>query len=123
MRCNVKRKLVAGGIVGEMCGPGTKAILASCGAATARALSALSNFRANSALGEERAGFSGRFRTRMSTASRSKEWPAISPCLKATAVRAELGLFADGLVLARVLLRGNSFSFPGTDCEVGHVEE
>ena len=55
-------------------------------------------FRVGSALGEERAGFSGRAQVLVFTTADAKDWPAISACLESTAVEAEMNFFTGVLV-------------------------
>jgi hypothetical protein len=69
--------------------------------AAAQALSDVGKFKVGSALGMERAGFSGRPMVQVFTTADDPNWPAISACLQSAEVEAEMGAFVGVLVDAR----------------------
>ncbi len=98
MSKRARRGLVATVVLGLLIALGVYSVVGTRGAATAQALPDAGKFRAGSALGEERAGFSGRMMVQVFTTAESKDWPTISACLQAAAVEAELGFFTGILV-------------------------
>ena len=68
------------------------------GVAGAQALPDSGKFRAGSALGEERAGFSGRTVVQVFATAGTVEWSSIDACLKSAAIEAQMGFFTGVLV-------------------------
>ncbi len=66
--------------------------------AGAQALSDVGKFKVGSAVGEERAGFSGRSKVQIFTSSGDPNLPAISACLQSAEVEAEMEFFVGVLV-------------------------
>src|SRR5687767_9457694 len=67
-------------------------------AATAQALPDLGAFRVGSALGEERAGFSGRTKVQVFATAESAEWTVISSCLQSAEITNEMYFFTAVLI-------------------------
>ena len=66
--------------------------------AAAQAIPDVGKFKVGSALGEERAGFSGRPKVQVFATADSPDWPATSACLQSGEVEAEMGSFVGVLV-------------------------
>ena len=66
--------------------------------ARAQALPDAGKFRVGSALGEDRAGFSGRAKVQVFTSFGAPEWASLSQCLQSPQVEAEMGFFTGVLV-------------------------
>src|SRR5258705_9704065 len=66
--------------------------------AAAQAVVDVGNFKVGSALGEERAGFSGRPKVQVFVTANDPNWPTISACLQSPDVEAEMGSFVGVLV-------------------------
>jgi hypothetical protein len=82
--------LAVSGLV--VCG-GVAAFLTLGGSAQTAALSDVGRFRAGSALGERRAGFSGRPKVQVFADRSARDWPGLEACLKSPEVGALLDRF------------------------------
>lgn len=71
------------------------------GGAGAQAISDAGKFKVGSALGQERAGFSGRAMVQIFTWADDPNWPAISACLRSPEVEAEMASFTGIIVDAQ----------------------
>lgn len=74
------------------------ALIGAGGGAGAQTLPDSGKFKVGSAVGEERAGFSGRSKVQIFTTSDDPSWPAISACLQSPEVTAEMDFFVGVLV-------------------------
>lgn len=84
--------LIALGAVAVYATLGTRAKVA------AQALPDVGRFRAGSAAGEERAGFSGRAKVQVFASASASDWNTISACLQSREVEAEMPFFTGVLI-------------------------